>query len=219
MTGRKLFALLVRRPDLSRSAFSAHWRQIHGPFALQIPGLRRYVQNHVRDWPGPPVAPPPVDGISEAWLDVDGPDDGTGGLHSDPAYLGGARADEPNFLDVTRHDYLRVAEEPVRDGAADGLKVVLLARRRREIEPCRFDEAWTTADVEQRVPGLTRCIRNTVVCGPAAPRPAYDVVDELWWADHESLCAARADPATWASLCRTDVADTAAVHMHPVVLR
>lgn len=219
MTDRKLFALLVCGPDLSRAGFSAHWRDVHGPLALQIPGLRRYVQNHVRDWPGPPVAPPPVDGISEAWLDVDGPEDGTGGLHADPTYLAGARADESNFLDQNRHDYLRVTEEPVLDGAAHGLKVVLLARRRPEAEPRRFAAAWSTAEAQRRVPGLTRCVRNTVVGAPGGSRPVYDAVDELWWADRESLYAARADPAVWDALCRTEVADTAAVYMHPVVLR
>jgi hypothetical protein len=216
MTERKLFALLARRPDLSRPAFSAHWREVHGPLALRIPGLCRYVQNHVRDWPGPPVAPPRVDGISEAWLEADGPEDGTGGLHADPAYLDGARADEPNFLDQTRHDYLRVTEEPRLDGPSDGLKVALLARRRPEAEPQGFDDAWAA---ECDVPGVTRRVRNTVVGWPSGPRPAYDAVDELWWTDVGSLRAAQADSAAWDALCRAAVADTVAVHLHPVVLR
>ncbi|PXY18425.1 EthD domain-containing protein [Prauserella flavalba] len=220
-SGRKLFALIVRRPGLSQAAFSAHWRTVHGPLALRIPGLRHYVQNHVQPWPFSPVEPPVLDGISEAWLDDAGPEDGTGGLHADPAYLEGARRDEPTFMDVTRHDYLRVEETAVLTRSEGRVKTVLLARRRARTASRQFQEAWFGSPTElKRVPGLCRYVQNTVTGWPVGTaRPAYDAVDELWWEDLPALRAAYADAATWALLCRGDVAVAAALHVKPVVLR
>lgn len=43
----KFVVVLYRRPDLSGEAFLANLRDEHGPMAERIPGLRRYVQNHV----------------------------------------------------------------------------------------------------------------------------------------------------------------------------
>jgi uncharacterized protein (TIGR02118 family) len=47
----KFMVVLYRREDLSPEAFAANLRQIHGPMAERIPGLRRYVQNHVASDP------------------------------------------------------------------------------------------------------------------------------------------------------------------------
>jgi uncharacterized protein (TIGR02118 family) len=43
----KFMVVLYRRADLSPEEFRANLRQIHGPMAERILGLRRYVQNHV----------------------------------------------------------------------------------------------------------------------------------------------------------------------------
>ncbi len=43
--------VLYRRADFSRDQFSAHLRDVHGPMAERLPGLRRYVQHHVADDP------------------------------------------------------------------------------------------------------------------------------------------------------------------------
>lgn len=46
--GVKLVCFVKRRPDLTRNEYSAHWRDRHGPLALQHqPGFWRYVQNHI----------------------------------------------------------------------------------------------------------------------------------------------------------------------------
>ncbi len=43
----KFMVVLYQRPDLSVEELHANLRQIHGPMAERIPGLRRYIQNHV----------------------------------------------------------------------------------------------------------------------------------------------------------------------------
>jgi uncharacterized protein (TIGR02118 family) len=58
----------ARLPGLSLDDFSNRWLMVHGPLAALLPGLRRYVQNHVL-----PAAyaehRPTHDGFSELWFD------------------------------------------------------------------------------------------------------------------------------------------------------
>jgi uncharacterized protein (TIGR02118 family) len=68
----KSLSLLTRRPELTHAQFVRHWIEIHGPLAHAVPGIRRYVQNHIlderhrADIPTTDVA---VDGIAELWFD------------------------------------------------------------------------------------------------------------------------------------------------------
>ena len=39
--------MVVRKPGLDHRDFFEHWLNVHGPIAAQLPGLRRYIQNHV----------------------------------------------------------------------------------------------------------------------------------------------------------------------------
>jgi len=43
----KFMVVLYRRADLTREAFRRHLEKVHGPLAKRLPGLRKYVQNHV----------------------------------------------------------------------------------------------------------------------------------------------------------------------------
>ena len=62
--GVSLICLVHRRPDLAWPAYSAHWRDNHGPLALRRqPGFWRYVQNHVLEHLTPGT--PDFDGIGE----------------------------------------------------------------------------------------------------------------------------------------------------------
>lgn len=68
----KSLSLLTRRPELTHAQFVRHWIEVHAPLAHALPGLRRYVQNHIEgerhraDIPTTEVA---VDGIAELWFD------------------------------------------------------------------------------------------------------------------------------------------------------
>jgi uncharacterized protein (TIGR02118 family) len=57
-----------KKPGLSAEEFQQHWFEVHGQLCAQVPGLRRYVQNH-----GLPEAYPiramTHDGFSELWFD------------------------------------------------------------------------------------------------------------------------------------------------------
>lgn len=45
----KFMVVLYRRGDLSEEQFQRHLKDIHGPLAKRLPGLRKYVQNYASD--------------------------------------------------------------------------------------------------------------------------------------------------------------------------
>jgi uncharacterized protein (TIGR02118 family) len=68
----KLLSLLTRKPGITHEQFVRHWYDIHGPLALAVPGVRRYVQSHItgtRSRPDIPDTDVEVDGIAELWYD------------------------------------------------------------------------------------------------------------------------------------------------------
>ena len=68
----KSLGLLTRRPELTHAQFVKHWLEIHAPLAHAVPGVRRYVQNHIieeRTRPDIPTIEVAIDGIAELWFD------------------------------------------------------------------------------------------------------------------------------------------------------
>lgn len=47
----KFMVVLYRRADWSHQEFRRHLREVHGPLAKNLPGLRKYVQNYASDDP------------------------------------------------------------------------------------------------------------------------------------------------------------------------
>ena len=63
----KSIVVARRKAGLSREDFNNYWEKTHGPLAAQmIPGVRRYVQNHLVDIPGMEYE---GDGVVEMWYD------------------------------------------------------------------------------------------------------------------------------------------------------
>jgi uncharacterized protein (TIGR02118 family) len=68
----KSLSLLVRKDGMTHEQFMNHWVNIHGPLALKVPGIRRYVQSHVVDARRRPDIPDigvALDGVAELWYD------------------------------------------------------------------------------------------------------------------------------------------------------
>ena len=63
----KFVVVLYRRPDVPAERFHAILRNEHGAMAEQLPGLRRYVQNHVT--PDPSRKHPGWDAVIELYWD------------------------------------------------------------------------------------------------------------------------------------------------------
>lgn len=65
----KSVAFLHRKPGLSVEEFQHHWREVHGPIAALLPGLRRYVQSQTRRSAYAGGRVPPYDGVVLTWFD------------------------------------------------------------------------------------------------------------------------------------------------------
>ena len=68
----KSVGLLTRRAGLTHDEFMRHWVEVHAPLAHAVPGVRRYVQNHIlaeRHRPDIPTTELEIDGIAELWYD------------------------------------------------------------------------------------------------------------------------------------------------------
>jgi uncharacterized protein (TIGR02118 family) len=63
----KSIVVACRKPGMTRREFSAYWKDHHGPLAARmIPGIRKYVQNHLVEIPGMEYE---GDGVVEMWYD------------------------------------------------------------------------------------------------------------------------------------------------------
>ncbi len=68
----KTVGLLTRKSGWTHEQFMKHWVEVHAPLALVVPGLRRYVQNHIkgeRTRTDIEATTVDVDGIAELWFD------------------------------------------------------------------------------------------------------------------------------------------------------
>jgi uncharacterized protein (TIGR02118 family) len=85
------------REDMPRQAAADHWRDVHGPIALRVPGIDRYVQNlavAAFDGDGQRDDMPAFDGFSECWFA-----DRDAYLHSQASpEWDELAADGPNFM-------------------------------------------------------------------------------------------------------------------------
>ena len=68
----KTIGLLTRKDAWTHEQFMKHWVEIHAPLALAVPGLRRYVQNHIEGRAHAArhtETTVEIDGIAELWFD------------------------------------------------------------------------------------------------------------------------------------------------------
>lgn len=98
----KVLVVLVRKPGMSREEFSRYWRDVHGPIGARMPGLRKYMQDHVSGDGAP------FDGVAQMWFDDLA---ALQGAFTSPA-AAEAAADAANFLDQQK-----MAIVPVEDVA------------------------------------------------------------------------------------------------------
>jgi uncharacterized protein (TIGR02118 family) len=63
----KSITIAHKKPGMTDAEFNWHWKEVHGPLAARlIPGVRRYVQNHLLVAPGYNFE---GNGIVEMWYD------------------------------------------------------------------------------------------------------------------------------------------------------
>jgi uncharacterized protein (TIGR02118 family) len=102
----KIIFVLQRKPDQTREQCLQYWRgTTHTNVVRKIPGLTKWVQNHVVSAPGEPVC----DGIGEMWFESDT------AMHEalNSAEMAAAVEDAKNFLDMDRTGMVIVQEHAI----------------------------------------------------------------------------------------------------------
>lgn len=189
----KVFALIPSREDITPEKFHSHWRDVHGPLATRITTLRGYVQSHaVREAPSG-IPPAIYRGIAEVWFD----DLETAlGMGTDPNYVNGCGADEPNFIDVGRLAFLFTAqrvplEGPPIERSTPEVKAMLLLRVDGDAA------AWPPQSLEDRalaLPGLERLSVSVSAGKLRMDGQPFDAVLELSWPELAGYDSAWAGP-------------------------
>jgi uncharacterized protein (TIGR02118 family) len=63
----KVLIMFRKRSDLGMEEFRRYWKETHGPLAAKMPGLQKYVQDHVTL--DPSQADRPYDAVAELWFE------------------------------------------------------------------------------------------------------------------------------------------------------
>ena len=100
----KVIFVLQRRADLTREQALAQWSgEQHAALIRKVPGLTRWVQNHVSSAPADPVC----DGIGELWF----PSDEQMHAALNSPEMAAAVQDAKRFLDMERTGMILVEEK------------------------------------------------------------------------------------------------------------
>jgi uncharacterized protein (TIGR02118 family) len=107
----KVIFVLQRKPGMTQEECSRTWGgEQHTSIVSKIPGLTRWVQNHVMSAPGDPVC----DGVGELWFDSD---EVMRSALASPE-MAAAVEDARNFLDMEKTGLVIVEEKIAYDPRA-----------------------------------------------------------------------------------------------------
>jgi uncharacterized protein (TIGR02118 family) len=203
------FAFMPRRPDVTPETFHEHWLNVHGPLALHITSLRRYVQSHCLSEHPSQNRAVELDGIAETWFDDA---ETAAALREDPQFTEYAKLDEPNFIDLQNISFV-MADEVSRTGGMpardeDGVKVLMLFRRDPTLTAEAFADMWRGADEEPAADAVGALRHARSITAPIVADPVHDGIRELWFASRaEAEAAGARDPKAWAALAGPDGSD------------
>ena len=195
--------LIKKKPQWSTADFRSYWLAHHGALAAQLPGLRRYEQNHVIDQAQRGInyerGPEQLDGLSMLWFDSK--DAMQAALDTDAGRA--LIADENHFIGDLRVVSIDAVE--VIPPAADVplIKRMSLLRRRPDVSPEQFKHEWRIehARLVRATKGMLGYRQNLIIDRqvPKGTPVGYeslpiDGIVELWFESTESLDAAFASP-------------------------
>ena len=159
-----VYYFATRKTGMDEVEFHRYWREVHGPIVVKIRQLRRYVQSHriatARTGSAYDEGASPYDGVAEVLLDGL---EAFAATRETPEYLEGALADERNFIDLTRVEWMVTADHVILDGPAGGrlVKGVWQLKRKPGMALADFRRYWI--DVHGKLalalPGLRRYVQ------------------------------------------------------------
>ena len=187
----KVITWFRRTPGMDVDAFHTYWREEHPKAVLKLPGLRKYVQNHVAAAQydrGQPF----VDGVAETWWD----DRETIRAHRGSQALADLMVDEDRFIDPGFRESIVTEEVTVVAGGipVEGVKIITWVRRRPELSIDQAQQYWRTnhAAVATKLPGLRRYVQNHA--RPGKTEGEFMGLPMVWFASMDQVRANATSP-------------------------
>ena len=195
--------------DVSAADARRHWTTVHGPLAVRVKGIERYVQSHVVSSLGPVAPsdePAAFDGYSCCWY---GDREAFEASLRSPEWAA-IGEDSPHLFDDSRWDGWSASLDRrlIIDGEEAPYKTVWFVRFKPDVrrDPARTREAheyWIAQHGGHfgiRVPGIGRYVQNHVISPIDATgengdiNMDFDGFSECWFADRAAFELAMASP-------------------------
>lgn len=184
----KTVTFIKRKPGMDLDEFGNYWRSTHAGIVKKLPGLRRYVQCHTIR-PGYSKGEPIYDGVAEVWCDS------TDAMRemANTAEYRAVRADEPNFIDLSKMDFIITDERVQKDGPVNPsmMHLVEFVRRKPGMDVEAFQRHWREihGPLGARIPMVRRYVQSHVRMSAyrEGRQPLFDGVAEVWFDSTEAM--------------------------------
>lgn len=180
---------ITRKEPLDDAGFHRYWRETHGPIAGRIKQIRMYVQSHRIPYAG---ANSTYDGEAEVLIDSL---DALAELRKSREYLDGALADERNFIDLKRVEWMATQDHVIVEGPSGSslVKGVYQLKRMPGMALDEFRNNWIEVHggLGSKLPGLRRYVQSHLIDEAYLyAEPRYDGVAQLWFDNADAMRAA-----------------------------
>ena len=170
---------ITRKPTIPDDEFHRYWREVHGPIAKKIQQNKRYAQSHRIPFDAMNSS---YDGVAEVWVENE---TALRALRQSPAYLQGALADEPNFIDMNRVEWMVTNDHVILDGPQTTIqaKLIFQLKRKPGLSLAEARTYWIEVHgpIVCKLPGLRRYVQSHLVdAAYEYAEPKWDGVAQLW---------------------------------------
>ncbi|HLI78716.1 MAG TPA: EthD family reductase [Candidatus Binataceae bacterium] len=184
---------ITRKDSLDDAAFHRYWRETHGPLVKPITQLRSHVQSHRIPYAGSNSS---YDGEGEVLIDSLATLEE---MRRSKEYLEGPLADERNFIDLKRVEWMATRDHVIVDGPTGGslVKGVYQLKKLDGMSVDEFRKYWIEihGSLGSKLPGLRRYVQSHLVDEAYSyARPHFDGVAQLWFDSADAMRAAFDSP-------------------------
>jgi uncharacterized protein (TIGR02118 family) len=173
--------LFSRRDGITAQQFGEHWQRVHGELASHMPGVHKYLQNHIRErlFELSPFPDHAVDGISQQWFDDVAAMER---CERSPEYAA-VKRDIPNFQGAIT--ILVFKDTVLVDGPAAGAKLLVLHKAKDGHAPGAMQAA--AAGPRRHVQNIVVDRAHPVSANVPQGKVPAEAMAELWFDDAQAL--------------------------------
>ena len=192
----KWIVAIKYRADQSKETSRRYWIEQHAPLALELAGLKHYVQSH-RVLGEEDIGNAPYDGFGSLWFE----NEAVAQQALASPQMAALRADAEHFADSAGTKQFLAREVVMRDvpEKGDALKLVTCNYRKRGLSPRMFQDYWGNRHgplVLRNFAALRRYVQNQALlsCYDAGAEPDFDGMLEAWLTSFAALHAGEGTP-------------------------